>query len=182
MGSNVVTGRKVSLLDWVRVAFALVMVVVVPGVLVGYVNSQLPIYEYTVWFMRVLCALPATLVCAAATWPPVWLVCRRTVILPLAAMFAVIYTPVSAFMFVSVVNVGLDREPGRVVSVTYVRFEDRAKGADQDVVRSWHDPSSTIEFPATLLRQSERVPGKPVSIMVHRGWLGLEWVSRASVD
>jgi hypothetical protein len=85
---------KFSPVDWLRILFALGMVTLAPSLLFAYFIGTVEAYEHTGWFVRLVLSVPAALVCAVVTWPPVWLVCRRSVVFPLASWFAVIYTAI----------------------------------------------------------------------------------------
>ena len=164
--------------DWFRILFAVGVLIFAPSLGWAVFVSAVPAYEHTGWFVRLLLSVPATLLCGLVLWPVTWLVCRGSAVLPLATLFAAIYTPVNAFMLVGTVNVALDQEPGRRVTVSYVRYEKRQKGSNRDILTSWDDPGDTVSLSTTLIRHELRLPGAPVSVTVHPGWLGLEWVSQ----
>ncbi|MDB4931768.1 MAG: hypothetical protein JWM10_4252 [Myxococcaceae bacterium] len=167
---------KMTAGDWARVVFILVGLVFGPqGALMWLVDGLTP-HAFTGWALRLLFTVPMTALLALVLWPPVWLVTRRSQMVPLAAIYALLYTPLLAWQVLGYLDVARDADPGRRVEVRYVREMRPAKGPSYDVITSWDDPTDTVNLRGFGGLEGERRPGATVSLTVHRGWLGLEWV------
>lgn len=170
-------GLRWSAGNWLRLAFALVVLTLVPTAVMGWPNPRVPsLYQHTGWGLRLLLTLPASLLCGVVLWPPIWFITKGSQARFMAATYAVLYVPVQAFLWVGYVNVALDGGPGRTTVVRFVRHEARNKGPSLEIVTSWRDPSDTIALTDTFLRSEHRIPGAPISLTIHDGFLGLEWV------
>ncbi len=133
-------------------------------------------HAFTGWFLHLVFTVPMTAVVALVLWPPAWLVVRRSMTAPMAQIFAVMFTPFVAWQVVGYLDVAFDRDPGRRVEVRYLRYVRPHKGSNYDVIAHWDSPGDTVDLKGFGALEGERRPGATVSLTVHRGWLGMEWV------
>ena len=167
---------KFGALDYLRLALTLVVLIFAPMVGLISLDASLGAFDVPGWFWHLLVTVPATAVCAAVLWTPLWLLWRGSPAGAIAVIYAVIYTPIMAWHAAASFNVALDRDPGRAVQVRYVRRQPAHKGPTADVVTSWSDPADTVSLYSLPLGGELATPGAVVPLVVHRGAFGLEWV------
>jgi hypothetical protein len=169
-------GTRLRPVEVLHITFAAIVLIFAPTVGLMLLDSALPIHQHVAFLGRALWSVPVTLAYALVLWPPTWLVCRSPNSRMLMVMFALIYTPVNAYQLTSYANVACDHAPAKRVVVRFVRREVHSKGRNYDTFTSWDDPNDTVELTAELPSRNA-VPGALVSLLVHPGRLGLEWVS-----
>jgi len=162
-----------------RVHLGIMLVLGVGRVALGSLGqATLPEHEYGGWLGR----LPYTLLLLLLLSLPLWLINKIPVLrMPAWQLLNEMFiASILAFAVVDYVNVAWDGDrAGRSVTVTHVREIDRpSKGGGHMLsqeLTSWEDPRSRIE----LDRAPRARPGDRIELTVHRGWLGIGWVSAA---
>jgi hypothetical protein len=163
----------------------LVSAILFPFVIVSFVWPRFVEggYELTGWAGHVLLAVPATLAYALAFLVVVFAVTGGVRSLPRPTVAAVVFggfcfTPFGGWALVAYLDTALDTDPGRVVDVRLAR-RVHTKGHDRLEVGPW-DGGDTLSLDDLDL-PSGTAPGSLVSIRVHPGALGLEWVETRPV-
>jgi hypothetical protein len=140
-------------------------------------------YELTGWLGHLLLAVPATIAYAIALLGIVFAVTLGARILPRPTAIAVAwgmfcFTPFGGWALVAYLDAALDTDPGRVVDLRLLR-RVHTKGHDRLELGPWNG-SETLALDDLDL-PVRTTPGSPVSLRVHSGALGLEWVETRPV-
>lgn len=168
--------RHATASEWLRLALAMGLLVYGPLIALMVADGRLPSHAFSGWLDHLTPTVPTAILVAATSWPVAWLLTRRSQMVALTAMFAVMFTPLVAWRLVAYLDVARDTDPGRSVTVRYVRHVRHAKDNGYDVVTGWDDPTHTINLQGLEVAHNDVRPGDEVRLRVHRGWLGVEWV------
>jgi len=168
------TVEKYSAFEYLRIALFVAVTVFAPSIGLMLASEPLGLYEHVGWGLRLLWTIPA----AAVTTCAYGLIARFMLsekTRAMGVMYAIIYGPVCAFLWVGYLNVRLDRSPGEPHDLTVVAWQHRSKGPDHLELRSWKD-DSTVSVDAGLAPVRLWKPGAQLHAVVHRGALGLTFI------
>jgi hypothetical protein len=169
--------RKPTVADNVLLMLLAIGLVLVPQGILSFADARCEPYEHLGWMYHFLLSLPLAAVLCLVAGGLTWLAFGRSPARGLAIFAILCAMPVLAYRAIGYVNVAYDHSPGVTVTVECVRHIRRHKGRDTDEVTSWRKPGETLELELLALDDARCGARAPVTLIVHPGRLGVEWVT-----